>query len=162
MSVLENKLCLSRGRTLNSRLSSQILNLMLVAFVLLHLVKIRCSKHIICETGTTVEHTSHTDTQCFTVFSKPLGKDGPFRLNVTMRLGRNPALLNKSTFPSPFYKESLFEESFIKATQMQLKDRHIIPSSFKTHQVEGLTNISSASHWPTSVGIFGLLHQPRD
>jgi len=60
MSVLENKLCLSRGRTLNSRLSSQILNLMLVAFVLLHLVKIRCSKHIICETGTTVEHTSHT------------------------------------------------------------------------------------------------------
>lgn len=39
-----------------------------------------------------------------------------------MCLGRIPALLNKSAFPSAAYKGSLFEESFIKATQIKLQD----------------------------------------
>ncbi len=116
----ENKLCLSRGRTLNSRLSSQILSLMLVVFVLHHLVRIRCSRHIPYEAGTTEEQTSHTDgdSQCF---PNPWGKTD------TVLLGYHASRKNYSTvkeehLPFSCLQRVSFEESLIKATQIKLQD----------------------------------------
>ncbi len=116
----ENKLCLSRGRTLNSRLSSQILSLVLVVFVLHHLVRIRCSRHIPWEAGTTEEQTSHTDgdSQCF---PNPWGKTDTVLLRYHASR-KNYSTVKEEHLPFSCLQRVSFEESLIKATQIKLQD----------------------------------------
>lgn len=158
--------------TLNSRLSSQILSLMLVGLCsaplgqnkMFQVHSLRGWYH----RGANLSHRRR-----FSVFQTPGERRTQFFSDI-MRLGRIPALLNKSTFPSAAYMGSLFEESLIKATQVKLQD---ISCYFYTLIIYNSSSWGTNKHvlcaqanhpWRVRVigqlllGLFDLLHQPWD